>query len=142
MNILKIKTDKRKIGDIGEGLAAKFLKRNGYKILERNYVQGDAEIDLICKKDDTVAFVEVKARTGDASPYEPRPASSVTPEKQRKIIKAASHYASLKCSGLKSRLDIVEVYLDGNNPKRAKDIKHLVGAFSKDTAFVKGRYNQ
>ena len=142
MNILRVKTDKRITGDTGERLAAGFLKKNGYKILERNYVHGDAEIDIICKRDDTVAFVEVKARTGDGSPFEPRPASSVTPEKQRKIIKAASHYSSHKCDGLKARLDIVEVYLDPENPKKAREIKHLIGAFSKDSAFVKGRYNQ
>ena len=49
MNILKIVTERRKIGNVGERAAAKYLRRHGYKILERNYVFENAEIDN-CKK--------------------------------------------------------------------------------------------
>ena len=136
MNILRANTEKNKIGHIGEAHAARFLKKNGYKILEKNFVQDGAEIDIICRNDDTLVFVEVKTRTGDGSPNEPRPASSVTPEKQRKIIKIAALYSSARGRGLKSRLDIIEVYLDRSNSKNAPRIKHLIGAFSRDTAFA------
>ena len=86
MNILKILTVKREIGNIGELAAVKFLRKNGYKILERNYVAAGYEIDIIAENRDYTVFTEVKTRTlGAQSPKEARPASSVTPEKQRKL---------------------------------------------------------
>ena len=89
MNILKILTEKRLKGNLGERAAAKYLKKKGYKILERNLVANGNEIDIVAfdKKRNTVVFTEVKARSirGIGS-FESRPAASVTPEKQRKII--------------------------------------------------------
>ena len=141
LTILKVKTEKRKIGDIGERAAAKFLKRAGYKILERNFVCEGGEVDIICADKTTVAFVEVKTRTiGKESSFEPRPASAVTPEKQRKIIKIASLYGAVFGKGKKKRLDIIEVFIDdsGKAP-RVKEIKHLPAAFDRSDAF--GRHS-
>ena len=56
MNILKILTPNRIIGNLGEKEAAKYLRHNGYKILKRNYVAGGNEIDIIAKKSDTIVF--------------------------------------------------------------------------------------
>ena len=96
MNILKVLTEKRKTGNIGEDAAAKFLRKHGYRILERNYAELGAEIDIIAKNREYYVFVEVKTRTlGHQSPKEPRPASSVTPEKQGKIITVAKWYLEL-----------------------------------------------
>ena len=95
MEILKVNTERRKLGDFGEKAAAKALKKDGYRILERNYAPEDAEIDIIAEKDGVTAFVEVKTRhksDADASRIEPRPASAVTPKKQRAIIGAAKVY--------------------------------------------------
>ena len=95
MRILDIFTPQRKIGNIGEREAAKFLRKNGYRILEKNYVALGAEIDIIAKNKEVTAFVEVKTRNVKYLGYkESRPGASVTPEKQRKIIKAASFYSS------------------------------------------------
>jgi len=56
-------SQKRKFGDIGETMAADFLLKNGYKILERNYrVKNIGEIDLIGEKDNKITFFEVKTR--------------------------------------------------------------------------------
>ena len=134
MNILKVKTEKRMLGDVGENAAAKFLRKAGYKILERNYVSDGVEIDIICADQKTMVFVEVKTRTvGSASPFEPRPAASVDKEKQRKIIKAAAFYGARNGKGRQLRLDIIEVFIDraGKKPKVA-EIKHLIGAFGKN----------
>ncbi len=54
MNILKIFTEKRIIGNIGEDAVVKYLKKNHYKILERNYVMGDHEIDIIAENDEYI----------------------------------------------------------------------------------------
>ncbi|PIW74862.1 MAG: YraN family protein, partial [Candidatus Portnoybacteria bacterium CG_4_8_14_3_um_filter_44_15] len=53
-------SEKRKTGDLGEGIAAKYLENNGYKIIERNYRKNWGEIDIVARKDDCLIFVEVK----------------------------------------------------------------------------------
>lgn len=132
-HILRIKTDKRRLGDLGERAAAKYLRRVGYKILEKNYVCDEGEIDIICKNKTTMVFVEVKTRTlGHLSPKEPRPASAVTPDKRRKIVLAAAPYGGLHGKGLRKRLDIIEVFVDDSTGKpKIAEIKHLEGAFDK-----------
>ena len=137
MEILKIDTEKRKLGNFGERAAAKALKKRGYRILEKNYAPEDGEIDIIAIKDGTTAFIEVKTRhVSDArSPrIEPRPASAVTPRKQRSIIETAKIYLASH-RDTRVRFDIVEVYVEGDAPNwRAVDVKHLIGAFDRDSA--------
>ena len=136
MEILKVKTDKRKLGDFGERRAASYLFWRGYRILERNYVSDGTEVDLICVKGDTLVFVEVKTRTlGSESLKEPRPASAVTPEKMQKIFRVASYYKAHKHTGKRMRFDIVEVLVNtGDGKRKVAKINHLVGAFDKDSA--------
>ena len=136
MKILKLKTERRSLGNLGERRAALYLFLHGYRILERNYVSGDAEIDIIARRGKICAFVEVKTRTlGHESLKEPRPASSVTPEKQRKIIRCARDYRYKHPFSAKMRFDIIEVLVrdDGRKPKIQK-IEHLISAFDADSA--------
>lgn len=137
MRILEILTPKRIIGNLGERAAVKYLRKNGYKILKRNYTALGYEIDIIARRENITAFVEVKARDiKHLGHKEARPGSSVTPEKQRKIIKAASYYSSHHPSDTRLRLDVIEVYLEEcGRGKRVKEIKHIEGAFNKNTAF-------
>ena len=133
MKILELLTEKRKIGNAGENAAVKHLKKSGYKILKRNFVALGYEIDVIAYDREYIVFIEVKTRTlGKENPKESRPASAVTPEKQRKIITVANHYNSDKKHGRKMRFDIIEVYLD--DKKAVASISHLEGAFNLDTA--------
>jgi putative endonuclease len=133
MNILKVLTEKRKTGNVGEDAAARYLRKHGYKILERNYAELDAEIDIIAKNREYYVFVEVKTRTlGHQSPKEPRPASSVTPDKQKKIITVAKWYLGTVPKGRKIRFDIVEVYLD--EKREVQRIMHLENAFNYNTS--------
>ena len=135
MKILEIKTKKREIGNIGEKLAAKFLKKSGYKIIKKNYADSGNEIDIIAKDDSYVIFVEVKTRTlGHQSAKEPRPASAVGPQKQRKIISAAKYFMATNTLKRKMRFDIVEVYLTEEKTKKAEKILHLKSAFNYNTA--------
>ena len=133
MNILKVLTERRKTGNVGEDAAAKFLRKHGYRILERNFAELGAEIDIIAKNREYYVFVEVKTRTlGHQSPKEPRPASSVTPEKQRKIITVAKWYLGTVPKGRRIRFDVIEVYL--NEKKEVQRIMHLENAFNYNTA--------
>ena len=54
-------TEKQKIGQIGEDLACDYLEKNGYKVVERNYLKKWGEIDIVAKKGSKIHFVEVKA---------------------------------------------------------------------------------
>lgn len=137
MNILKVLTPNRKIGNLGERRAVRHLRRNGYRILEKNYEALGAEIDIIARKRNITAFIEVKARNISHMGYmEARPASAVTPEKQRKIIKVSRQYRQSHPFDGRMRYDIIEVYLEGgrNHPK-VKEIKHLEAAFNLDTSY-------
>ena len=134
MKILKIDTKNRRIADLGETLACNYLKKNGYKLLKRNYAPFDCEIDIIAENKTTIAFVEVKTRTiGKQTPIEPRPASAVTPEKQRKIIKATRYYLGDAVQKKHVSLDVIEVYL--TEEKKAEKICHMENAFNINTAY-------
>ena len=91
----------------GESIAAGFLKRNGYKILEQNYKNKLGEIDIVAKDRDTLVFVEVKTRRSDQFGH---PKWAVTPRKQRKISMVALYYLKEhRKSNLKARFDVVTV---------------------------------
>ena len=138
MNILKVLTERRKIGNTGERAAVRYLRRHGYKILKRNYVFENAEIDIIARKNNVTAFIEVKCRTAGAlSEKESRPAASVTHKKQRKIIAAAHGYLSENTCKTRRRLDVIEVLCERVGKRlKVKEIKHLEGAFTRDTALL------
>lgn len=102
--------ERRSLGRYGEDAAIKFLRKNKYKILERNYKTPLGEIDIIAKKENTTVFVEVKSRS---SPLFGPPYLRVTKEKRRNIIKTALSY--LKKHGLsdqEARVDVVAVNFD------------------------------
>lgn len=143
MKILKIKTEKRELGNFGEIRAMRYLRRNGYRIKAKNFVADGHEIDLIAEDKSHLVFVEVKARTiGSESPNEPRPASSVDAKKQRGIIKAARVYAAYNPTKKKKRFDIIEVYVNQNNGKYTlAEIKHLINTFNLNTAYSTAERN-
>ena len=138
MKILEILTPKRKLGNYGEGAACRFLKRNGYKIKERNYVVEGHEVDVIAESSDTLVFVEVKTRTvGKQNPKEPRPASAVNQKKQRSIISCARIYFAMKRPKKRVRFDVIEVYVNENGRRKSvAEIKHLQNTFNASTAFA------
>ena len=144
MNILKIKTKKRLLGDYGERAARRYLRKNGYRIIKKNFVADENEIDIIAADKTTEIFVEVKTRTiGAQSPNEPRPASAVDQKKQRGIIKAARFYTAYNPSSKRKRFDIIEVYVISNNGKYSvADIKHLKNTFNLSTAFSPNERNR
>lgn len=81
--------DRRELGRKGETVAARYLRRHGYSIVERNVRAGRNEIDIIARERDTLCFVEVRSRNS-AEPIPPE--DSVGATKQRHIVAAARHY--------------------------------------------------
>ena len=84
-------TDKKKIGSIGEELAAEILKERGYYILRRNFSCPYGEIDIIAVKDRMLCFIEVKTR---ASSQYGSPGEAVDFRKQRHLRNAARYFLS------------------------------------------------
>lgn len=80
---------RQELGKSGEDLAAETLERAGYAIVDRRYRSRHGEIDIIAWDGEVLVFVEVRRRTaadcGGA-------AESVTPAKQRKVIRMAVDY--------------------------------------------------
>ena len=76
----------RPLGEQGEAVAARFLRRIGYKIVARGHRDRIGEIDLVAVDDRTVVFVEVKTRRGASAGH---PAEAVDAEKQRRLSRAA-----------------------------------------------------
>ncbi|MCD7728488.1 MAG: YraN family protein [Clostridia bacterium] len=114
------KKDRRnkKLGKKGENMAAKYLKKQGYKILKRNFKTPFGEIDIIAMQQDTVAFVEVKTRLSDIYGA---PSESVTRQKCRRYALGAKYFFAERKVDYTIRFDIIEIF-EGK-------INHIISAF-------------
>lgn len=105
----------KKLGELGEKIAEKFLKKRGYKILDRNYISKfvsgpqRGEIDIIAKKGDIISFVEVKTLQDQGFPVAPE--EKVDFFKQRKIEKMIEGWLMEKKISFETpcQIDIVAV---------------------------------
>jgi putative endonuclease len=102
-----VETPRKRLGRKGEDLAETLLKKNGYKILERNFKSPLGEIDIVAKEGKTLVFVEVKARlTALFGPAK----WAVTPKKQRKLSMVALDYLKRKSLlEAAARFDVVAI---------------------------------
>lgn len=114
-------TRKREIGDFGEEITSKYLEKNGYRILDRNYSKPFGEIDIIAIKGDVISFVEVKTRKSDDFAYA---AEAVDYYKQERIKRASQAFLmERKLTDFLISFDISEVYLD------TRKINYIENAF-------------
>ena len=115
----------RRDGAVGEALAAEYLHKKGYEVLEANYHHVHREIDFIVQKDDCVAFVEVKTRSSDAILEAPL---AVGRRKQMFLFSAASRFlAQRRVGDCEVRFDIVWVETEGAD---MHVVSHIEGAFT------------
>ncbi len=107
--------DKRQsLGKTGEDLACTELERRGYAILARRYRSRFGEIDIVANHEETIVFVEVKARDGDEFGGG---AAAVTPWKQRRIAQMAIDYLSRnRLHDRPCRFDVVTVDVTEGRP--------------------------
>jgi len=109
-----MKDSRRQLGDTGEDLAALALKKQGYKILERNYVTPLGEIDLIARHQGALVFIEVKTRKSVRF-GEPQDAVSFT--KQARMRKLADYYLKQQRLGeVQVRFDVVGITMVADKP--------------------------
>lgn len=116
-------------GAYGEELAAQYLRKKGWEILERNYKTKYGEIDIIVQtpiengQGTLVAFVEVKSRT---TTTENPPELSVTAQKRRTIVRVARFYADHHIQPRTGyRFDVIAVDFSKDPP----ELHHFEGAF-------------
>jgi putative endonuclease len=103
-----------------EQRALRHYRLRGYRILGTNVWTGGYELDLVVRRGRRLAFVEVKAKTGDRLGD---PLEMVTKEKQRRLRLAAEAWLAShpECAGLEARFDVVAV--------RRTGVERLVNAF-------------
>lgn len=107
------------MGGVGEKKAAKHLKKNGYKILEKNYRARFGEIDLIAENKGEIVFIEVKTRSDEEYGFA---SEAVNAKKQEKYRLAATEYLMRKeKTDSPCRFDVIEI-IDG-------EINHIKDAF-------------
>lgn len=112
------------LGNRGERVAARYLKKQGYKILARQAKNRIGEIDLIAMQEDTLVFIEVKTRSSMASGH---PAEAVGYQKQKQISRTALFW--LKERNLlehRCRFDVVAIIWQ---PNASPLIEHYTNAF-------------
>jgi putative endonuclease len=110
------RTSQQQTGDAGENRAEIYLRGCGYTIVGRNVRVGRDELDLVAEDGDVMVFVEVRARVLTRDALE-----SVTPKKQRRVIRAAARYLGPMLNRRFCRFDVVVVTDDG--------VTHLKDAF-------------
>lgn len=117
---------RRALGALGEEIAARHLERIGYRLAERNVRLFRGELDIVAWDGETLVFVEVRARRGEAMGSA---AESVGPRKQRRLAELAAAYLHARRLGeVPCRFDVIAVYWSGGG--EAPRIDHFVDAFS------------
>jgi putative endonuclease len=117
------KTENKIKGAKGEDEAVDILVKKGYKILERNWVSGKLEIDIIATTGKYVVFVEVKTRHSNtyAEPWE-----AVNKKKQQHILRAAHYYIRKMTVQMEPRFDIISII---SFPNKELHVDHFEDAF-------------
>lgn len=110
------------LGQLGEDLAADYLLKMGYKILERNWRFRKAEVDLIVQKENIIAIVEVKTRT---SADFGNPQDFVKPKKIKLLVNAVNEYIVSNNLDVTVRFDIIAILQQENKTS----LEHLEDAF-------------
>ena len=112
----------------GEERAARYLRRHGYRIVERNFSCRSGEIDIIAEKGDILAFVEVKLRKDDSHGAA---REFVTYRKQQRLMSTASLWLARNETDRQPRLDVIEIYAPHGRLGNVT-VNHLEDAFSAD----------
>lgn len=114
---------RRELGLKGESIAENYLKKKGYKIIKRNFHTRYGEIDIICEKNDTLIFVEVKTRR---SITYGTPEEAITLRKIEHLKKAALIYTEQAKRFYKElRFDVIGIMIQGQDI----EINHVKNAF-------------
>ncbi len=113
----------KKLGQIGEDIAVEYLKKKGYKIIERNYKKAWGEIDVVAKKEGKIIFFEVKTLNGRSANIFPE--SNITQEKIRRLKKTVETYIHERKITRDYQLDAIGIILLNNNKCKLRHTKNI-----------------
>ena len=114
---------KKELGNIGEQIAIKYLEKQNYKILKRNFYCKQGEIDIIVKDKQEIVFIEVKTRSNINFG---QPSEAVNKIKQKHMYKAAQYFLyKTNCINNFSRFDVIEVLIK-NGKFNVNHIKQII----------------
>ncbi len=131
----KFTSDTQKLGEAGENIATRFLVKQGFEVLERNYTKKWGEIDIIAQKDNKLHFVEVKSVsrsdladvTHETNDY--RPEDNMHPWKLKRLSRTVQTYLLHKDTPDEQdwQVDLLVVFLDTKNKKaRVEVVKNII----------------
>jgi len=119
--MIRVFTSKnQKIGEIGEGIAVKYLLKNSFKIVERNFTRPYGEIDVVAIKDKIFHMIEVKSVSTDLEnpkEFRVRPEENMHPKKIERFVRVSEVYADMKNLEGNWQLDLALVYIDDFHKK-------------------------
>lgn len=104
-----MKTERRRLGDIGENVACMFLEKHGFRILDRNYLRKWGEIDIVASKGGVMRFVEVKSVSSETKI---RAEENMHPQKLRRLQRTVQTYLLEKGVDSDWQIDLVVVKID------------------------------
>ena len=114
---------RQEFGILGERIAERWLRRGGWRVLQRRFRNGRRDIDLIVEREGTIAFVEVKARRGDRFG---QPVEAVNWRKQKELSKSAQIWIDRHGRPDETyRFDVVGVLVHGERVR----VRHVEDAF-------------
>ena len=113
----------KETGRAGEDAAVHYLRKNGYKIIERGYRCPFGEVDIIAsRKGEGLVFFEVKTRSTDTFGY---PEEAVGPKKQRRLIRSSQCYINEQRLEGAARFDVLAVEIEDGGYR----VRHIEDAF-------------
>jgi putative endonuclease len=111
-------------GELGERIAERWLRRRGWRVVQRRFRSGHRDIDLVVERDGLVAFVEVKARRGAEFGG---PVQAVNYRKRKQLERSAHVWIDRHGREAESyRFDVIGVLLDGADVR----VCHVENAFT------------
>lgn len=110
------------LGKLGEDLAVEYLLKKGYKIVARNFIYHKAEVDIMARKDNTLAIIEVKTRS---TPDFGNPQEFLKAKQIQRLIKAVDHFVTAHDMDVEVRFDIVAIIKN----KAGTRLDHIEDAF-------------
>lgn len=114
---------KQELGRVGENMAADHLEKQGYKILARNFRSPAGELDIVCCKNSTLVFVEVKTRRSEIFGTAEE---AITAKKIEHIRKAALYYLNAQPTKYQEiRFDVITIVMTDSKQR----LNHILAAF-------------
>ncbi len=131
MNLLFWRKQVKNTGSFGETIAEEYLRKKGYRILERNYANTKGrrlgELDIVAFYEGEIVFVEVKTREWEKDA--PLPEESVNRKKLHRLEKIAVSYLKAKKKEASAyHFDVIAIFLDSPRGK-VVEIRHLERVF-------------